>query len=105
MKFFIPGVPDGKDAERIYEGIKKFATETICWPVSKRKIQSITFRDQKRTVQAEVGKTDPITGETVTAILDSTATFLVCTSNRGVLRGMPVLVGKHEVTDEQVFEM
>ena len=103
MKFFIPDAKDESDAEQVYERTKKIAGETLGWPVSERRIQSITFRDKQQTVQAEVGKTDPITGEIVMAILDSTA-FLVCTPNRGVLRGIPVLVGKHEVIEELVFE-
>jgi hypothetical protein len=103
MKFFIPDAANDSEAEEIYDATRKFARQTLGWPVSERRIRSIIFRDQNKIVKAEVGHTDPVTGEKVIAILDST-TFLVCTANRGVSRGMPVLVGKHEVSEEAVFE-
>jgi len=103
MKFFVPTAQDNKEAESIYDATKKFATETLRWQVTNRRIQSISFRDKGESVQAEVGKIEPITGETLVAILEST-TFLLCTPNRGVLRGMPILVGKHEVTSVTEFD-
>jgi len=44
-----------------------------------------------------LGKPDDRVNEEVIAILES-YTYLVCTHNRGVFRGEPVLVGKEEVT-------
>ena len=52
----------------------------------------------------EVGKPDPRNNELVIAILKSN-TYLVCTPNRGVVRGIPILVGQDKVertTDFQV---
>ena len=46
----------------------------------------------------EVGKPDPRNGELVVAILESII-YLVCTPNRGVLRGMPLLIAESELTD------
>ena len=54
-------------------------------------------------MHATVGEIEPLGGETVVAILDSN-TYLVCTPNRGVLRGMPIMVGKQEVFDVEDFE-
>jgi hypothetical protein len=42
-------------------------------------------------------------GEIVVAILESNA-YLVCTPNRGVLRDVPMMVGKHEGTWVEDFE-
>jgi hypothetical protein len=103
MRFFIPEVNDPVEAERVYEATKKFARETLGWNVESRRIQSIDFKDKKERVRAEVGKPDPITGEVVIVILEST-TYLICTPNRGVLRGMPILVGKNEVFNATDFE-
>ncbi len=102
MKFFVPSVANEKEAEDLYQATKKFAAEN-CWPVTDRRIQTIGFRDKGRLVTAEVGKVEPITGETVVAIFESRS-YLVCTPNRGVLRGMPILVGKHEVSSVTVFD-
>ena len=103
MKFFVPGVKDEAQAQYIWEGTKKFAEETLLWKVTDRRIFSISYIDNRRNVTAEVGKPAPETGETVFVILEST-TYLVCTANRGVRRGMPLLVGKHEVYAITDFE-
>jgi hypothetical protein len=102
VKFFVPSAENDKAAEDIYQATKKFAVDN-CWPVTDRRIQAIGFRDKGRFVTAEVGKIEPITGETVVAIFES-RTYLLCTENRGVLRGMPILVGKHEVSSVTDFD-
>jgi len=105
MKFFVPSAQDEKAAEEIYEATKKFATEN-CGQLTDRRIQSIGFRDKGRFVSAEVGKIEPIAGETVVAILEQSGTgpYLVCTPNRGVIRGMPILVGKQEISSIADFD-
>jgi hypothetical protein len=45
------------------------------------------------TLVAKVGEPEPLTGETVVAILrtdSDSGPFLICTKNRGVARGDPV---------------
>ena len=102
VKFFLPTATNETEAEDIYEAAKQFATQN-CGPVADRRIQSIRFQNKGKSVVAEVGKIEPITGETVIAILES-STYLVCTLNRGVIKGLPILVGKHEVTSVTDFE-
>ena len=63
------------------------------WKVSDRRIFSIAYVHNGKDSYAEVGKADPDIGETILVILESNS-YLVCTQNRGVLRGMPLLVGK-----------
>jgi len=103
MKFFIPGQSDETKAEELYKGIKMFAKDNVRWDISDRRIFSLDFRDQGKPCHVEVGKRHPITGEIVVAILDSNC-YLVCTPNRGVARGMPLLVGKQEVSWVVDFE-
>ncbi|MGO9085949.1 MAG: hypothetical protein ACLQBK_12035 [Candidatus Sulfotelmatobacter sp.] len=103
MKFFVPSAENEQRAEDIRDATKKFAADTLGWQVTDRRIQSISFQDKGKSVQAVVGKIEPITGETVVVILESN-TFLLCTPNRGVLRGMPILVGKNEVTSVSDFD-
>lgn len=103
MKFFVPAAKDDKNAEKVYDSIKKFAKETTGWDVADRRIFSITYRHEGKEYHAEVGQADMRVGEVVVAILEST-TYLVCTPNRGVVRGGPILVGKDEVFAARDFE-
>lgn len=92
-KFFLPYASNEQIAEETWQGIRKFAEETTGWPVDEnQRIFSLAFTHNGTDYYAEVGKPEPLTGEPVIAILSS-ATYLICTPNRGVLRGMPILVG------------
>lgn len=90
--FFIPDVADPEDAEQVYRAIKAFAHETTGWAIGDRRIFRIRYEHNGKSLVAEVGKPDPLTGELVFAILASNS-YLVCTPNRGVRRGMPILAG------------
>ncbi len=104
MQFYIPNVTDPRKAEEIYQATRKFAAETTGWRIEQRRIRSIKFRDHGKMVVATVGKLEPMEGALVIAILEST-TYLICTPNRGVLRGSPMMVGKDEVTDFEDFDV
>jgi len=103
VKFFIPAEDNPEKAEGLYQAIKKFAQQNMAWEITDRRIRSIRYRHERKDLVATVGEPEPRTGEPVIAILEST-TFLVCTPNRGVLRGMPIMVGKHEVFTSEDFE-
>ena len=102
VKFFIPFAKDQAVAEEIYEATKKFATDTAFKPTARR-IFRIEYNDHGKSTYAEVGQANPIEGELVMAILEGT-TFMVCTPNRGVMRGMPYLIGTDEITHIVDFE-
>ena len=102
VKFFIPKAKDDAQAEEVWESIKKFAKKTLEWDVSDRRIFSIAYHKHGEDYYVEVGKPDPRNGELVIAILKSN-TYLVCTPNRGVLRGIPMLVGGSELTEATDF--
>ena len=103
MKFFIPHAKDKKQAEEVLQGIIKFAEKTIGWNVTNRRIFSLNYAHEGKKYYSEVGKLDDRVNEEVIAILES-YTYFVCTPNRGVLRGGPVLVGKEEVNRIIDFE-
>lgn len=103
MRFFIPAVKDEADAEMVWEATKKFAEEMLGWDISERRIFSIAYRHEGKDYHVEVGKPDPRSHELVVAILEST-TYLVCTPNRGVVRGIPILVGQDKVGKTIDFE-
>ena len=54
----------------------------------------LTYHHHNREVVATVGEPDPLEGSLVVAILRSaseTGSFYICTENRGVLRGEPIV--------------
>ncbi len=96
MKFFFPDQEDKKLVSDAYDSIKKLARRTTGWDVTDRRIYCIKYHHKGRDYEAKVGERETQQGEPVVAILESTVSFLVCTRNRGVLWGMPILVGKTE---------
>ncbi|MCK1450093.1 hypothetical protein IVB36_04015 [Bradyrhizobium sp. 35] len=92
MKFFLPFAADEKQAEETYEAIKKFVAPQ--GDVSDTRYYAIYYRHNGQELRARVGDPDPLTGEPVIAILRSSrdrGPFYVCTPNRGVVRGDPIL--------------
>ena len=102
MKFFIPHAKDKKQAGKVFQDIKKFLKKSG-WDVTDRRIFSLTYLHGRKKYHSEVGKPDDRVNEEVIAILESFI-YLVCTHNRGVIRGEPVLVGKEEVKKIIDFE-
>src|SRR5262245_20207146 len=98
ITFFVPGTSTPEDARTRYEAIKRFLGVNGFGSVSNRKIESISFRDEGRDAIAKVGKACPINSEVVCAILYEPGRRLyhVCTENRGVRRGLSILVGESE---------
>lgn len=104
MKFFLPPQKDEKLENEAYDAIKKFAKEITGWDITDRKIYHIKYRHEGKDYEAKIGERETHQGEIVIAILESTVTFLVCTPNRGVIRGMPILVGREEIISITDFE-
>jgi len=104
MKFFIPNIPDPLKAEETYEAIREFNSGEMGTELSDKRIFSIDFLHNLKEYHAEVGKRDQDTGEVVFAILESDSLFYICTPNRGVVRGMPLLTGRNEVRLVTEFE-
>jgi hypothetical protein len=92
MKFFLPFAQDADQAEQTYEAIKKFIAPN--GDVSETRYYAIYYRHNGKELRARVGDPDPLTGESVVAIFRSSrerGPFFVCTPNRGVVRGDPIL--------------
>lgn len=98
-EFFIPAAKDAEQAGEVWEAVWKFAGETMNGPISRRRIFRIEYTHNGKSLDAEVGQPDPLDGETVVAILEGPS-YLVCTYNRGVKRGMPIMAGRpHTVVE------
>jgi hypothetical protein len=71
--------------------------------VNERRIYSVTYTHDGTKYHDVVGQVSRLVGEEVLAIFDAGNVFVVCTTNRGVLRGNPVMVGKHWDTHATEF--
>ena len=104
MKFFIPHAKDENQTKDVYDSIIKYAKKTLEWDIDeKAKIREIEYMHNEKIHRAEVGKNNKLNGEEVIAILKSNA-YLVCTPNRGVIRGLPILVGEKEIKHIEYFD-
>jgi hypothetical protein len=105
MKFFIPGADSPEQEQRVYDSIKAHLGKELGATFSDQRIYSLRWKNDGRDYLAEVGKPTDFNGELVIAILleQQRKMFHVCTPNRGVVRGMPILAGLF-VTDLDTFD-
>jgi hypothetical protein len=100
--FFVQDAPDGTKAEQLYESIRAFnLKQAPGWTITDRRIYQLDYTHKGRDYRSRVGAQERGIGEPVFAILEATSgverLYFVCTPNRGVLRGGPILVGGREV--------
>ena len=93
MKFFIPAADSPEQEQRVYGSIKNFLGKELGARFSDSRIYSLRWWLDGIKYFAEVGKPTHFNSETVVAILHEPGrnVYHVCTGNRGVLRGMPIL--------------
>jgi hypothetical protein len=103
MKFFVPNMTTPEGIEHTYKAIKLSARETVGLNSTNRKIFKIGYTHHNKYHEAEVGKVTDANDEMVIAVLEVHA-YLVCTRNRGVVEGMPILVNMEETTSVEDFE-
>ena len=119
--FFIPYVDGPKQAERVWQATKAFLEDGHGWPrVTERRIFRLVYERHGEREIAQIGEPhreghprtgdyplhfdDQKAGECVVAILENEeGPYLVCTHNRGVIRGDPILVGINERSDVVYF--
>jgi hypothetical protein len=106
MKFFIPAATDDANAELIYGAIRQFLSEELGADLSHDRIFRLVYIHEQKDYQAQVGKVHALNNEPVVAILFEPVRNLyhVCTTNRGVSRGISILVGAHEIRSREYFE-
>ncbi len=102
-QFFVPHVADAAEAERIWQNTKAFMENNEGYTVNDRRIYAVSYSHDGKNYKDVVGEINALVGEEVLVILDAQALFLVCTKNRGLLRGGPFMVGKHSNTSETEF--
>ena len=97
--FFIPGAgASASDLEELYERICESAREGVGQQPQPQRIFKLSFRRDGVDVEAEVGRPDPIGGNTVLAILDlgRGAPYLIHSSSRA---GAP----EHVLVEKPVY--
>lgn len=103
MKFFVPGTKNDQEAENVYGILRKKMTQHRYQPNDAR-IYEIAFEDNGQTITETVGKHSSIASEPIVAIFETEDVYLICTTNRGILRGMPLLAGKWATVRAEPFE-
>jgi len=106
MKFFVPAAKNAAQADEVYEGIRKFNSEQMGATLSHRRIYRLAGVHDGKPFTPTVGEQFERLQEAVVAILLDTKRnlYLICTANRGVIRGEPYLSGAHEIRDAEDFE-
>lgn len=92
--FFVPFAENPEQAEEVYASVKAFMLKVAFKP-SERRVYSVAYRHNGRDYVSTVGVREP-EGETVIAILEAfnpTPLYMICTPNRGVVTGDPILAG------------
>lgn len=122
--FFIPHARDAAQAEGLLEGTRRFCQEQVPWVILPKRVKSIRFTHNGKQYVAEVGQPvrytqggrvflehvghdpnpEPENEKLVICLFETTDPFLVCTLNRGVAKGDPILVGRREVEAVELFE-
>ena len=105
MKFFLPHASSPEEAESVLSGICEFVGAAV----PAKRIHMLRFTHNGKEYSVEVGKPAPgyyfhqAEGEEVIAIIPGEP-YKICTPNRGVLRGEPIMVGQHAVISAWHFD-
>lgn len=103
MKFFIPKTSTPDESVKIHDAAKRWCEEKTGWPIESRSIYAIRYRHDGREYLAQVGESDNTEG-LIICIFETSPAFLVCTTNRGVFSGDPIIVSRSDVSDLDYFE-
>jgi hypothetical protein len=110
MKFFVPGVEDHEAAEGMYQAIRKVLATSMGKDVklSDRRVCSVSCNHGGRRIELKVGQLVPYDGgkEMVHAIFFEAEKrmYMICTPNRGFVRGKPYLVAQENPENGSDFE-
>jgi hypothetical protein len=92
-QFFVPVTESHTESERVWHAIRDFSANSKGWEATNRRVYSVAFRHDGELFHATVGEILAPVGEVVCAILEVETCWMVCTPNRGVIRGGPILIG------------
>ena len=97
VEVFYPRARTPEQTEKIWSEVRRFTDKTMDGRCTDRRIFRLEFEHGPKRYEAEVGKFLEPANEIVYLILESGERYFVCTLERGVHRGPPVLVGAKSV--------
>ncbi len=105
-KFSVPPATNAEVAKSAYAAIRKFVEGQASGPLDARRIFRIDYRHEGKPFYAQVGDPERHEGATVIAILKQRdyPLYFVCTRDRGVASGSPILVNEREIISSADFD-
>ncbi len=102
----MPAAEDKAQEQRVYATIKEFLGKELGAEFDQRRVFSLRYVHDGNEYYAEIGKPHALNREIIIAILHEPLRNLyhICTENRGVARGMSILVGTGSVRASEDFE-
>lgn len=103
INFFIPHTQT-RNYEAAYESLKDAVTYQMGWKATDRRIESLTYTSNKKTLTARIGELEQIEHQyEVVAILEA-ALYVVVTKTKSGLAGPTYLVNTNDVVDIHDFK-
>jgi hypothetical protein len=103
VKFFVPGVPS-TEAEAAYRALCDSAKEQLRTQITSKRIMSLRYVHDKRTLRLEVGEVHPEQYRyRVVAILESQPHIVMTQGSEGH-SGPTFMVNSSEITDVTEFD-
>ncbi|GAA4405717.1 hypothetical protein GCM10023187_24400 [Nibrella viscosa] len=104
MKFFVPAVKDETEAEKVYGILRKKVIQQHGYQPGPARLYQLVYEENGQEFTDTVGEPSPFGGERVVAIFQAEDKYLVCTANKGVVKGLPMMVGDWAVVRVVPFE-
>lgn len=105
-EFFIPDAKNRDQEKLVLNSVIDFVSEEFDAKVDSQRIYKLKYVHDGRELIAEVGKQHKYNNEPIIVILHDELKnlYLVCTPHRGVIGGIPIMVGETEVKNKILFD-
>lgn len=105
MQFFIPAAESDAHAERVWIDIRQYMIGQFGNDITESRFYSIEYVENGSTMTECIGEPSSVNGEVVIVIYRTADAYLVCTANRGVAHGKPIVIGRDIVIRKTVFSL
>ena len=104
MKFFVPATKDSQEAEKAYLALRRKMAQTHGYTPGPARLYQLVYEDNGQEYTETVGEASAFGGERIVAIFQAEDKYFVCTANKGVVKGLPMMVGDWAVVRVVPFE-
>jgi hypothetical protein len=101
MDFFLPSAADPDAAEQLIIAVESFTEDATGWSIRPGRASSVEYWEAGELLRATVG--NPFQDEIVQCILNTDRLLVICTENRGIGWGAPIVVDKMAVATVRWF--